>query len=52
MKTIYKALIAAIIFIVGLSQVMAADITVGTKLYLKPNSNWMAAGAKFEIKLT
>lgn len=47
MKTIYKALIAAIISIVGLSQVMAADITGGTKLYLKPNSNWMDAGARF-----
>ncbi|MBO8461003.1 MAG: T9SS type A sorting domain-containing protein [Bacteroidetes bacterium] len=26
---------------------MAADITGGTKLYLKPNSNWMDAGARF-----
>ncbi len=26
---------------------MAADITGGTKLYLKPNANWQAVGARF-----
>ena len=46
MKTIYKALIAAIISIVGLSQVMAADINGGTKLYLKA-PHWMADNARF-----
>ncbi len=44
MKKLYFAIVALLLCAISAS---AADITSGTKLYLKPNANWKVDGARF-----
>ena len=42
-----KSVILSVILLMGVSNAWAVNITGGTTLYLKPNSNWKSDGARF-----
>ena len=48
---IRKSLFISIILLAGVSNAWGANITGGTTLYLKPNSNWTTDGARFAAYL-
>ena len=52
MKTnLLKSIFISLILLVGTTSAWAANITGGTTLYLKPNSNWTKDGARFAAYL-
>ena len=46
-RNLHKIVSLLVVFLLSVTSLWAANIPTGTKLYLKPNSNWTADGARF-----
>ena len=50
-SNLLKSIFISLILVMGVNNAWAANITGGTTLYLKPNSNWTKDGARFAAYL-